>query len=68
MSMLVIDRITNSFYLKSFSLKISTIQYKKCSTLKYFQRIKNIDDHNEKITNSNKDDEKCYVDKKDLIS
>ena len=32
--------------------------------MKYFQRIKNIDD--EKITNSNKDDEECYVDKKDL--
>ena len=34
--------------------------------MKYFQKIKNIDDHNEKITNSNKDDEECYVDKKDL--
>ena len=35
--------------------------------MKYFQRIKNIDDHKEEITNY-KDDEKCYVDKKDLIS
>ena len=32
--------------------------------MKYFQRNKNIDD--EKLTNSNKFDEECYVDKKDL--